>query len=332
MFEAILQFVASAAVIITAGVYLTKAVDHIADSTGLGRVLAGGIFLAAATSLPELSVDLHAIKMGEPDLAIGDLLGSSLFNLLILALLDFGFPSTFRRTAFSSAYLHHALSATLGILVTAFAGLAILVKSETSILGAGPISWIILVTYLYGIRLIYIDRPSQRAQSSCANRAAWKHRPFLLAVARFVGCAAIILWTAPYLTVSADRLAALSGLGHSFVGTIFLALSTSMPELVSTFVAFRMGAPDLALGNIFGSNIFNMILLVPLDMAFTGNLFSAVKSVHAITALGVVSVMCVALMGMLYRKKERAHFAEPSSELVVILIAVFLFIFFRLNH
>lgn len=72
-------------------------------------------------------------------------------------------------------------------------------------------------------------------------------------------------------------------------GTILVALATSLPELVSTLAAFRMGAPDLALGNIFGSNAFNMILFMPLDIMYPKVLFSSVRSIHAVTAMSVVA-------------------------------------------
>ncbi len=69
----------------------------------------------------------------------------------------------------------------------------------------------------------------------------------------------------PCLARSATQITDLSGLGGSFVGSAFVVFSTSLPELVATLTAVRMGPPDLALGNIFGCNLFNMVLLVALD-------------------------------------------------------------------
>ena len=141
----------------------------------------------------------------------------------------------------------------------------------------------------------------------------------------------IILAAAPFLVESADQIARMSGLGHSFIGTTLVALSTSLPELIATIAAFRMGSPDLALGNIFGSNAFNMILFVPLDFFYKNNIFNSVRSVNAVTAFGIILATSIVVMGQLYRKKERTHFLEPSSEAVVVTIILILFLLYNLK-
>src|SRR3990172_4349029 len=84
----VLQFLGAALAIVVAGTFLTRYADAIGERTRLCRTLAGMMLLATATSLPELAVDCNLARMGLPNLALGDLLGSSLFNLLILAILD----------------------------------------------------------------------------------------------------------------------------------------------------------------------------------------------------------------------------------------------------
>lgn len=111
-----------------------------------------------------------------------------------------------------------------------------------------------------------------------------------------------------------------------------MALTTSLPELIATLAAFRIGAPDLALGNIFGSNAFNMILFAPLDFLYSGSLFSAVRGIHAVTAFSIVTATSIAVIGQLYRKKERERFTEPSSETVVVVIILFLVLLYLINN
>lgn len=333
----IFQFVLSALIIIVAGSFLTKYADQISAATGWGRMFVGGLLLAGATSLPELMVDLKSIQLDLPDLAVGDLLGSSLFNLFILAVLDFTYPSAFRLTAFSPKYLHHSLAAVLTIILTAIVGIGIASRIEISYLGVSLFSWAVVIVYLYGLRLIFLENffnnsllaiPSESEQTSPITPKYW---PIITAFSGYFTSAFVILLAAPYLVESADEIAKHSGLGHTFVGTTLVALATSLPELVSTLAAFRIGAPDLALGNIFGSNAFNMILFVPLDFMYPKVLFSSVRSIHAVTALSVIAATSIAVMGQLYRKKERSRFAEPSSETVVVVIVLFLFLLYWLK-
>lgn len=332
MLSALVQFILSALVIIIAGSLLTKFADRIAEITGWGRLFVGGLLLAAGTSLPELMVDMKAVRVNLPDLAVGDLLGSSLFNILILAFLDFAYPSAFRRTAFSSQNVHHSLSAVLSILLTAIVGMGILTQLNIELLNASIFSWLLVLIYLFGLRLIFMDSSKENPERNLSRDLSYlRGKEFLSSAFGYLACALIILGVAPFLVEAADDLAMQSGLGHTFVGTTLVALATSLPEMVSTFAAFRMGSPDLALGNIFGSNAFNMVLFLPLDIFFAGNLFSSVRSVHAITAFSVVGVMSVAVMGHLYRKKERSRFTEPSSEIIFGLIILFLFLLYRLN-
>lgn len=334
----LIQFFISAAVIVVAATFLTKSADKIAEMTGWGRMFVGGLFLAAATSLPELMVDVKAVQSDLPDLAVGDLLGSSLFNLLILAVLDFTFPSAFRRTAFSPQYLHHSLSAVLTILLAAVVGLGITAKLDLAFLGVSVFSWAIVGVYLFGLRLIFIGRNNEQIiqgspmTPSTGLSSVTKQRSFYQAIVSYMGAAAVILFSATYLLESADELAKVSGLGHTFVGTTLVALATSLPELIATLAAFRIGAPDLALGNIFGSNAFNMILFFPLDLFYPEILFNSVRSTHAVTAFCIVAAMSVAVMGQLYRKKERSRFSEPSSEIVVVLIVLFLYLLYTLRR
>jgi cation:H+ antiporter len=136
---AILTFLGSAAVIVVAGTFLSKFADAIADLTGFGRLLIGSVLLAGATSLPELTVDISAVRLGAVDLAVGDLLGSSLMNLLILALLDLTYHS--RGKMLSRQAAAHALSGTLAAALTALVGVGLLTGKALapySLLGIGP--------------------------------------------------------------------------------------------------------------------------------------------------------------------------------------------------
>lgn len=323
MSHSILEFCFFASIIIVAGVFLAKSADKIAEVTGVGRILVGSILLAGATSLPEFMVDLSAIKANQPDLAVGDLLGSNLFNLFILAVVDTAFRHP--RRAFSHDSIDHAQNAVLGINLCALAGVAIISGFSFQIAGISIFSWIILGVYFIGFRLSF-ETPPGTAEKILEKSILKK---LLAPTLGFLAAAAVILVVAPFLVSAADKIATTSGLGHTFVGTTLIALSTSLPELVATIAAFRLGAPDLALGNIFGSNTFNMVLFFPLDLYYQGDLFASVRPIHALTAFAVIVVSSVAVIGQLMRKRKKHHFWEPSSELVILLSLAFLFLLYR---
>lgn len=323
MLAAIVQFVVCAAVIVVAGSVLTHCADVIAEKTGLGRLVIGSVLLAGATSLPELTVDISAIRLEHQDLAVGDLIGSSLMNLLILAVLDLSHRSRGRLLSREAA--GHALSGMVSVSLTALVGLGIIVGPQVAgwnFLEINVAVWLLLIGYVLGLRLIYLDqRISARAAADQGVPLVPEHAGSLKKSGiGFVVAATVILFTGPHLASAAARLAALSGLGNSFVGTVFVAFSTSLPELVSSLAALRLGAIDLAIGNVFGSNAFNMILFVPLDLVCKGSLLASVSRTHLISCLSVIICSLVTLMGQLYQGKERSRLFDPNAYLVIALI------------
>jgi cation:H+ antiporter len=321
---AILQFVTSAAVIVIAGTFLTRYADAIAEITRLGRLLIGSVLLAAATSLPELTVDLSAVRMGMPDLAVGDLLGSSLMNLLILALLDLSNQS--RGKMLSRQAAAHALSGSVSAALTAFVALGLLTGKPLapySLLGVSPAIFVLILGYAFGVRLVYLDQriAHRTAVEEGGDKISVPPRMTLgRALLGFGVCASVIFVAGPYLADSAGKLATLSGLGETFVGTTLVAFSTSLPELVSMIAALRLGAIDLAIGNVFGSNAFNMILLAPLDVVYPQSLLATVSPRHAITCIAAVLATQVAVMGQVYQAESRTRLIEPDAWLVILIV------------
>jgi cation:H+ antiporter len=335
--SAIVTFVVCAAVIVVAGVVLTRAADAIAELTGLGRLLVGSILLAGATSLPELAVDLNAVRLGQPDLAAGDLFGSCLCNLLILALLDLSHYSRGRMLSVLAAA--HALSGIMSIALLSIASLAIVVRSPLSIDGRGILgigSALLVLVYIGGNRLVFFDQQmAARLDTAGPDQAVLippgPHASLPKAAVAFALAALAILVAAPFLARAADQIAEQSGLGRTFVGTTLVALSTSLPELVASIAALRMGAYDLAIGNVFGSNSFNVVMLSVLDLAQPGSIFAAISPTHAVTGLGTILVTSVAIAGQLYRVETRVRLIEPDALLVIVLVLSAMGLVYRLG-
>jgi cation:H+ antiporter len=220
----------------------------------------------------------------------------------------------------------HALSGMMTVALCSVAVIAMLARPGLQVppgLGLGALA--VLAAYLGGSRLVYFDqRMAARADTPGSDQAvlmpAHPGMGLARAVAGFAAAAAVILLAAPYLADAADQLAERSGLGRTFVGTTLVALCTSLPELVASVAALRMGAYDLAIGNVFGSNSFNIAMLGALDAIQPGPLLSVVAPVHALTGVAVILTTAVALSGQLYRVESRRRLVEPDALLVIALV------------
>ena len=334
------QFLLLAGAVAAAGSVLARSADQIAEATGLGRLLVGSLLLAVVTSLPELSVDIAAIRSGYIDLAAGDLFGSSLMNLLILAIVDLSIRSG--RKMLSREGAAHALSATLGIAVTSLAGLAIVTADKlpaAMILGMSGWSWAILLSYLFGARMIFINQrisarlaaESQSDESGLFQGSSARKPSFLLSAIIFGAAAVVLCFAGPKLAHVAGALAEETGLGGTFVGTTLVAVTTSLPELVASLTAIRIGAIDLAIGNAFGSNAFNIVLFVPLDFLHEGSIFLSMSGAHAVTAFTVVLATAIAVLGQLYHGERRLPFIEPDAFLMLFVVLGGLFLIYSLG-
>jgi cation:H+ antiporter len=314
-------FLATACVVVMAGALLARAADAIAHHTGIGRVWVGSVLLAGATSLPELSIDVSAVRLGAPDLAVGDLFGSSLANMLILAMLDLAFP---RKRVLAQATLDHALSACLAISLNAAAAIFILVRLDTSAAGVSAGSVLLAAAYLAGTRAVYRQvRRGKPAASPVPVTTGASRLPLRGAVVRFGASALVLAIAAPLLAVSARELADATGLGQTFVGTWLVGLTTSLPELVSSLAAVRLGAFDLAVGNLLGSNAFNMAIFPVLDLAEPrGSIFAVVSADHVVSGLCAVVLTSLGLAAIVYRAERRFAMLEPSSLLMLFVYAL----------
>jgi len=322
----LLTFGVLAAVIVVAAMFLSKFADGLADQSGLGKTVTGLVLLAGATSLPEFSLGFNAVRMGAYDLTAGDVLGSSLINLFILAMLDLVSRTPGR--ILSRNAVAHSLSGIVACLMTAIAVLGILLRSKWTFLHLGACSWGLIFTYGFCARLLYMDQKVSLTTALPADEPTGHARSLPANVTGFVACAMVIFLVAPKLAHTADTLAVSTGLGRTFFGTVFVALMTSLPEMISTFSAIRLKSHDMAIGNIFGSNAFNMLILGLTDSVSSEPILSLVSPVNAITGVCVVLTTCVTLLCLLYRAEKRLWVVEPDAVLVVLMVLGSLYLVF----
>lgn len=319
-----IKFIVFAAVIVVSARFLARFAHGLANQTGLGTSITGLVLLAGVTSLPEFSVGVSAIRMDAADLTAGDVLGSSLINLMILAILDL-----ITRPAgqiLSRRAAAHALAGIVACLMTSLVLLGILLKSQWTFLYLGATSWAVIGTYVLCVRLLYLDQQVSKVVDAAHDDHGKGHYSLPVNLAGFGICAAVIFFIAPNLAHTADALATVTGLGRTFFGTVFVATMTSLPEAISTFEAIRLKATDMAIGNILGSNAFNMLILAFTDFASPHPVLSLVSPVHAITATSVLMTTCVAMLCLLYRAEKRIWIIEPDAALVLIMVLGSLFL------
>lgn len=319
------MFIAAGAVVVVAGTALARYGEAIAQRTRAGRLWIGAVLLAGATSLPELGTDISAVRMGALDLALGDLFGSSMANMLILALVDLMPP---RREVLRRATLDHALAACLAIGLSAGAAVALLAPSGIRVAGASIEAITLVAAYLMGTRAVYRHAmrdlgPPQLATEAGDSREAEEAPTLRRALLGFGVAAAVTLAAAPVFAHAAKQLAEVTGLGTTFVGTWLVGLSTSLPELVASIAAVRMGAFDLAVGNLFGSNAFNISILLWLDLAHPGaSIFGDANPAHLLSIVFGVLLMALGLAAIVYRAKKRFAMLEPDSALIIVVYAL----------
>jgi len=299
-------FLISAVAIILAGTKLSDYGDVIAIKTGLGQALVGSILVAGATSLPEVVTSSTASIIGAPDIAIGNVFGSNTFNLMILALVDLLHGAG---PFMLKVHSKHILSALLGILLSGLATLFILANYLTDLnlefLGVGLGSLAILATYLVGTRLIFRYEKKHQLEEEEEEGLVDLETSLKEAIIGFSISAIIIVIAGIFLSYSGDKIATLSGLDKTFMGTILVAAATSLPEVVASISAIRINAYDMAVGNVFGSNIFNMVIIIVSDIAYRGgSVLKAVSLTHTLTAILGLILSAIAVIGLFYRSKK----------------------------
>ncbi|OGB50897.1 MAG: cation transporter [Burkholderiales bacterium RIFOXYD12_FULL_59_19] len=308
-----LQFALCVGLIGFAGVRLSRYGDAIATHTGLSRNWVGLILLATVTSLPELVTGLSAVTLAAaPDIAVGDVLGSCAFNLVILALVDIFYRNN---SLYQQVGQGHVVSAGFGVILLAGAALAVLLGAQGMMPAIGHISMasvLLLGIYLVAMRTLYVIEQRHQGHTEATQRPDMTLKTALMGY----GLASMVIVGAGiWLPMVGVELARLMGWSNSFVGTLFIAFATSVPELATTWGAVRIGALDMAVGNLLGSNLFDVLILAIDDVAYVkGAIYAQVSLVHAATAITACLMSGIVIVSLASRPTWRvAHVASWSS-------------------
>jgi cation:H+ antiporter len=307
------QFTACAVLIGVAGYQLSRSGDAIAQRTGLSGSWIGLALLATVTSLPELATGITSVTIANaPNLAVGDALGSCVVNLVFLVVIDFFFR---KEPVWHRASQGHVLAGAFGVVMLGFTlvsllmsqvkssqGMAVAVSSTQ--LGFGLTTPVLLALYLVAMRTVFAYERDHAVPIALAPDTTL---PALrTAVARFAMAACVVAGAGVWLPFAAADLANAMSWNKSFVGSLFVAMATSLPELAVTLSALRMGALDMAIGNLLGSNLFNVVIIAVDDLLYRpGVLLAHVSTVHAVTAGSAITMTGLAMVGLFFRPTGR---------------------------
>lgn len=308
-----LKFLFISTIITVAGYKLTVSGDKIGEETGFGSNLVGFVLLASITSLPELITAISAAHINNANLVFGNMIGSNIFNMVVIAIVVvLGSRKMFE------AKSENVFNAAMGLFIVALTAILTIMKLKF----AG-----IIIAFAY-IFILYFSFKFENKQNEKTQNPGLKFRSLWKEYLFFLFLSLIIVVAGYYLTIVCDKMAvtpfSINGktliLGSTFVGQLFLAVSTSLPELIVSISAVKIGKIDMAYSNVFGSNIFNIFILGISSFFYAGNMFASVNNSIFFSMFIFFILVSITIGSLKYRIKSKFR-----------LDAVLLIIFYLLN-
>lgn len=338
MFESlsvnVIAFVLAAIAIGITGSRMAKITDKIADKTGWGEAVVGAVFLGGSTSLSGVVTSVTAASQGRAELAVSNALGGIAAQTVFLAIADI---------SYGQANLEHAAASvanlTQGVLLVTLLAVPLVAASspEISIGGINPASLILLAAYGFGLKLITKARtePMWQARHTDESRFDEPDGESLEKVSltklwlQFIPLVLIIAAAGYVVAQTGGAIATQTQLSETVVGTMLTAISTSLPELVTSIAAVRQGALTLAVGDIIGGNCFDVLFLSFSDVAYrSGSIYHGISEREIFVIALTILLVGVLLLGLLRRERHGlGNIGFESFLTIVLYIAGFIVLF-----
>ena len=322
---ALILFIGTSVIVVASARYLVTSGNVIAIKTGWGHVWVGTLLLAGATSLPELVATSTAAFLNNPGLAAGNVFGSNMLNMTIMAL-ALGFLGG--KLVFQQVLPQQRAVALFATVLTILAVLLATVRLDVKWWLISPASLIIIAFYVLGSWRLF-----KQSSNAAHHEEKTTHRSIQWAWTVFGLSSAAIFVATFLLTRSAADIAEITGVGESFIGVLALAFVTSLPEVSTSVAALRQNTPDLAISNLFGSNAFNIIVLAIADLFFTGgSLFGNMQTGAVVAGLFAILLMALSIWQLFFKRPVKIFsFVEPSIFLMTSIYAAGLFLVFYMG-
>ncbi len=322
-----LGFIVSTVVVIWAGDKLVEVGEKFVKVTGLSGGFVAFVFLASATSLPELAAAVGAVTVvKQPDIAISDVLGSNVFNIVAIAIADL----------FSSKPLFHYLtnktkiSGIKMVTIPSIATIFVLAALIIAHVGGKPIvlfsrldliSLVLFILWIISLILNYEkhEEEGEEIEDEDEDLTFWG------VLFEFLIWVSLIVVSGIGLSKFGDRLAQLYHLTRTFIGGFLIAISTSLPELVVAISAAKRNKPDMVIGNMLGSNIFNLSIIFVSDLLWPKSIFSHLSLNSEIVLCLVALLLGFLLIAQLTVDKKSATLFGKFEIITPIMLLVYLF-------
>ncbi|MBQ2802434.1 MAG: calcium/sodium antiporter [Lachnospiraceae bacterium] len=287
--------------------WFVEGASKLADKFGIPQLVIGLTIAAMGTSLPEAAVSVSAALKGSAEITIGNVLGSNILNVLIIL----GLTVVIRTVAVQKSTAYYEIPFT--IFVTVLLVALGLFDNEVSRID-GVILWVFMIVYL-----LYLLRMAKKGQALEEAAEAGENESIFKMLLMIVVGVAMIVFGSDISVDAATKLAQFFGMSERLIGLTIVALGTSLPELVTSVTAAIKGKADIAVGNVVGSNLFNILFVVGTSALITPVVYSASFMIDSIVA---IAAMVLLLICVLPKKK----LARPAG-IVMLLGYVAYFIY-----
>ena len=309
-----LKFVLYALLIVFFGWKLSLYAERLAEVKGLGKGLVGFILLGFATSLPELITTLSSVVfLGNPDLGAGNILGSENANMFILFISLLTASTLFKKNAMDRENL---VSLAMFFVMNTLFLLAIVLDGGVMLFGKSVFSPLLIGFFLLSIVVL---KNTNREEREAERKSESMSRFFYFLLSFFLLALVAVSFQ---LSVVVDEMATLTGWNSTSVGALFLAWATSLPELVVTISAMVLGASEMGIGNIVGSNIFNLMILAVADVVSSPGITLFKKNEKILFLTAILYLLSSTLFYMLSAKQLKKIFGISLLPAIMSLVYI----------
>lgn len=281
----VLLLVVGFAMLIKGADWFVEGASKIADKFGIPQLVIGLTIVAMGTSAPEAAVSITSAIKGSAGITIGNVVGSNIMNVLVIL----GITAVIRAIAVQKSTIRYEIPFTIVITVV----LAVLGLTDNRISRLdGVILWTLFIVYL-----LYLLRMAKKGQDVIEDvpELSEKDTPLRMILMVLIG-GALIVWGADITVDAATELAKIFGMSDRLIGLTIVALGTSLPELVTSVTAAIKGKADIAVGNIVGSNVFNILFVVGTTALITPVTYSASFMVDSIVAAATMVLLLICVL------------------------------------